>query len=156
MSFSSLLKKIFGSKADRDLKELNPILDKILESYKRIDALTDDQLRAESARIKGVIRDYIAEDESKKKELRAKLEDLDISADEKEKLATEVDKLAKKIDSKIEEVLMQVLPDAFAVMKSTARRFKENPTITVTATEADRELAAGHDFVTIEGDMAVW
>ena len=156
MSFSSLLKKIFGSKADRDLKELNPILDKILESYKRIDALTDDQLRAESARIKGVIRDYIAEDESKKKELRAKLEDLDISADEKEKLATEGDKLAKKIDSKIEEVLMQVLPDAFAVMKSTARRFKENPTITVTATEADRELAAGHDFVTIEGDKAVW
>ena len=156
MLFSSLIKKMFGSKADRDLKELKPILDKILESYRKIDTLSDDQLRAESARIKGVISDYIAEDQARKKELRGKLEDLEISPDEKERLATEVDKLTKKIDSRIEEVLMQVLPDAFAVMKSTARRFKENPTITVSATDYDRELAASHDFVEIVGDKAVW
>lgn len=156
MSFSTLFKKIFGSKAERDLKELNPILEKILQAYKRIDALTDDTLREESERIRGVIRGYIAEDEAKKRELRKRLEDLEIPADEKERLATEVDRLAKKIDSKIEEVLMQVLPEAFAVMKSTARRFKEKPLIRVKATDSDRELAASHDYVTIEGDTALW
>lgn len=156
MSLSTLFKRIFGSKAERDLKELNPILEKILQAYKRIDTLTDDRLREESERIKGVIRSYIAEDEAKKKELRGKLEDLEIPADEKEKLATEVDKLAKKIDSKIEEVLTQVLPEAFAIMKSTARRFKENSLIRVKATDSDRELAASHDYVAIEGDTALW
>lgn len=154
--FSSLFKTIFGTKADKDVKALQPYLDKIKEQYERIDTLSNDALRAETEKIKGVIKSYIAENEDKKKALRAKLDNLDISADEKEKVATEVDKLTKIIDSQIEEVLLKVLPEAFAIMKSTARRFKENSSITVTAQQYDRDLAATHDFVTIDGDKAVW
>ena len=156
VSFTGFLKKMFGSKADRDMKAIQPVLTKILASYERIDKLSDDDLRAEAQRIKAVIADRIAANEAKKKSLRAQLEDITISADEKEKLATEVDNLTKKIDEQIEAVLMEVLPDAFAVMKSTARRFKENETIKVLASDSDRDLAATKDFVTIEGDYAYW
>ncbi len=156
MGFSDLLKKMFGSKADRDLKEIRPILNKALAAYEQIEKMSDDQLRAEAQRIKKVIADRIAADEAKKKELRGRLEDMTLSADEKERIATEVDKLTKKIDEQIEVVLMEVLPEAFAIMRSTARRFKENSTIKVLATEADRELSTKADFVTIEGDYAIW
>ncbi len=156
VSFSGFLKKMFGSKADRDMKAIQPILTKILAAYEKIDKLSDDDLRAEAQRIKGVIADRISANEKKKKGLREQLEDMGITADEKEKLATEVDNLAKKIDEQIEDVLMEVLPEAFAVMKSTARRFKENAQIKVLATDSDRDLAATKDFVTIEGDYAIW
>ncbi len=156
VSFSGFLKKMFGSKADRDMKAIQPILTKILAAYEKIDKLSDDDLRAEAQRIKGVIADRISANEKKKKGLRQQLEDMSITADEKEKLATEVDNLAKKIDEQIEDVLMEVLPEAFAVMKSTARRFKENTQIKVLATDSDRDLAATKDFVTIEGDYAIW
>ncbi len=156
MGFSDLLKKMFGSKADRDLKEIRPILDKALAAYGKIEKMSDDQLRDEAQRIKKVIADRIAADEAKKKELRGKLEDMTLSPEEKERIATEVDKLTKKIDDIIEVVLMEVLPEAFAIMRSTARRFKENATIKVLATDADRELSTKADFVTIEGDYAIW
>lgn len=155
-SFSGIVKKLFGSKADRDLKQIQPILDKTLEAYKRIDLLSDDELREETVRIKKIISDRIAADEAKKKELRGQLDDLTLSPDEKERIATEVDKLTKKIDGEIEEVLLEVLPDTFAVMKSTARRFKENPQIRVKATEFDRELSTKADFVSIDGEYAIW
>ncbi len=156
MGFSDLLKKMFGSKADRDLKEIKPILNKTLAAYEKIDKMSDDDLRAEAQRIKKVIADRIAADEAKKKGLRGQLEDLTLSPDEKERIATEVDKLTKKIDEQIEAVLMEVLPEAFAVMRSTARRFKENAEIRVLASESDRELSTKADFVTIEGDYAIW
>lgn len=155
-SFSSIIKKMFGSKAERDLKAIQPILIKILESYQRIDKLSDDDLRGEAFKIRKIISDRIAEDEGKKKALRGQLEDITISAEEKEKLATEVDKLSKKVDEQIEAVLLEVLPDAFAIMKSTARRFKENAVIRVKATDFDRDLAATRDFVSIEGEDALW
>ena len=151
-----VLKSLFGSKSDRDLKEIQPYVDKILAVYPKYDKLNHDELRAESERLKRVIADAIAQDEEKKRELRAKLEDVTIDVALKEELATEVDKLTKKVDETIEAVLLDILPDAFAIMKSTARRLKENPTIRLKATESDRELAAKHDFVTIEGDYAVW
>ena len=156
VSFNGLMKKLFGSKADRDMKEIKPILDKVLAAYDRIDKLSDDGLRAETDRIKGVIHDKIAADEERKKSLRAQLEDVTIAVEKKEALATEVDKLTKKIDEEIEAVLNEVLPDAFAVMKSTARRFKEKEVIEVTATDMDREFSAKHDYVRIEGDKAYW
>ena len=155
-SFNGLMKKLFGSKADRDMKEIKPILDKVLAAYDRIDKLSDDGLRAETDRIKEVIHNKIAADEERKKSLRAQLEDVTIAVEKKEALATEVDKLTKKIDEEIEEVLNEVLPDAFAVMKSTARRFKEKEVIEVTATDMDREFSAKHDYVRIEGDKAYW
>lgn len=155
-SFNNFLKKIFGSKAERDMRELRPVLDKILEAYKRIDLLSNDGLRAESERLKRVIRERIASDEEKKKMLRAQLDDVEIKAQVKEALAAEVDKLTKKIDDDIEIVLNEILPDAFAVMKSTARRFKENALIEVTASDMDREFTTKHDYVKIEGDKAIW
>ncbi|MEG0518559.1 MAG: preprotein translocase subunit SecA [Bacteroidales bacterium] len=155
-SFSGVLKQLFGSKADRDLKQINPILTKTLEAYKRIDVLSDDDLREEAQKIRKIIADRIADNEAKKKELRGRLEDMTLSPDEKENIATEVDKLAKRVDEQIEEVLLEVLPDAFSVMKSTARRFKENTTIKVLATEEDRNLSTKSDFVSIEGDYAIW
>ena len=156
MGFSDLLKKMFGSKADRDLKEIRPVLNKTLAAYEKIDRMSDDQLRAEAQRIRKVIADRIAEDEAMKKQLRGKLEDMTLSPDEKERIATEVDKLTKKIDGIIEVVLAEVLPEAFAIMRSTARRFKENPQIKVLASEYDRELSTKADFVSIEGDYAIW
>ena len=155
-SINGFLKKIFGSKAERDMKQIRPVLEKILAAYERIDKLSDDGLRAETERIKGVIHSKIAADEERKKSLREQLEDVTIPVEKKEALATEVDKLTKKIDEEIEEVLNEVLPDAFAVMKSTARRFKEKEVIEVTATDMDREFSAKHDYVRIEGDKAYW
>ena len=155
-TFIQLLKKLLGSKEERDMKQIKPILDKILAIYPQIDALTDDQLREASQEIKKRIADYVGKEREEKRTLRAKLEDVNISPDEKEELASRVDKLAKKIDSMLEEVLNQVLPEAFAIMKSTARRFKENPEIRVKAMDWDRALASSKDFVSIEGDTALW
>ncbi|MBQ0007008.1 MAG: preprotein translocase subunit SecA, partial [Alistipes sp.] len=154
--FSDILKKIFGSKADRDMKEIKPVLEKVLSAYSRIDKLSDDELRLEAERLKITIRQRIHDDEARKAECRAKLQSVEISPEEKEKLASEVDRLTKKIDEDIEKVLNEILPDAFAIMKSTARRFAQNPAVTVSVSDMDREFAAVHDYVKIEGDKAVW
>ena len=153
---NNLLKKVFGSKAERDMKEIKPILAKVLAAYERIDRFSNDELRAEAERLKRVIRERIAEDENRKHSLREQLEDVNIAVDKKESIATEVDKLTKIVDEKIEQVLMEILPEAFAVMKSTARRFKENSEIVVTASEMDREFTTKHEYVTVEGDKAIW
>ena len=153
---TGLLKRFFGTKSERDIKEIQPYVDKALLAYSRIDLLTHNELRNESQRLRKVVQDKIAADEERKKSLRARLDDVMIDVKEKEELATEVDKLTKKIDEKIEEVLLEILPEAFAIMKSTARRFKENSQIIVTASQSDRDLAAKHDFVSIEGDDAIW
>jgi len=156
MGISSIIRKLFGTKSDRDLKQLKPILNNIHNAYSRIDALSDDDLRSESAAIRAKVLDYVAEDEARVVSIREQLEDVEIAVSEKEKLATELDELIKKIDKKLEEVLNQVLPETFAIVKSTARRFKENPVIRVKATQFDRDLSATHDFVTIKGDIAEW
>ena len=155
MSFTDVFKKIFGTKADRDMKALKPTLDKVLEAYKIIDVLSDDELRARCQGLKDRIREAIAADEARVAEIKVELEK-DIPVNQKETLATEQDKLVKKIDEVIEKVLDEILPEAFAIMKSTARRFKENPVIKVTATDFDRNLSATKEFVTIEGDHALW
>ena len=155
MSFTDVFKKIFGTKADRDMKALKPTLDKVLEAYKAIDVLSDDELRARCQGLKDRIREAIAADEARVAEIKVELEK-DIPVNQKETLATEQDKLVKKIDEVIEKVLDEILPEAFAIMKSTARRFKENPVIKVTATDFDRNLSATKEFVTIEGDHALW
>lgn len=153
---TGVLKKFFGTKSERDIKEIQPYVNKTIEVYVRIDKLTNNELRAESLKLKKIVADRIAAHEERKKSLRARLEDVMIDVREKEELATEVDKLTKVIDEQIEAVLLEILPDAFAVMKSTARRFKENATVVVSATDYDKDLAAKHDFVTIDGDNAEW
>ena len=155
MSFTDVFKKIFGTKADRDMKAIRPMLDKVLVAYSSIDKLTDDELREKCQSLKDLIKSRIANEEARIASIKAELE-TEIPLSQKEKLATEADKLVKEVDKKIEEVLEQILPDAFAIMKSTARRFKENSEIRVKATDFDRNLSTTKEFVTIDGDYAVW
>ena len=155
MSFTDVFKKIFGTKADRDMKAIRPMLDKVLVAYEAVDKLSDDELREKCQALKDLIQARIADDEARIAAIKDELEK-DIPLSQKEALATESDKLVKKVDEKIEEALDQILPDAFAIMKSTARRFKENETIRVKATDFDRDLSTTKEFVTIEGDYAVW
>ena len=155
MAISGILKKVFGSKSDRDMKLIKPVLDKVLAAYPSIDSLSNDELRARSEALKAKLRECEAPFEKRIEEIKAKLEE-DIPVSEKEELATESDKLVKEEDEKIEKVLEEILPEAFAIMKSTARRFKENETIVVTATQMDKDLSINHDFVTIEDDKAIY
>lgn len=158
---ASLLKMFFGSKADKDRKAIQPYVDRILAVYPQIEKLTDDQLRARVTEFKELIAQRIKPEEDQIAELKARLEEADVEIDEKERIASEVDKLKKNVNATIEVVLEEILPEVFAIVKDTARRFTQaddnGGTITVAATEADRELAAqGKDFVTIDGDTAVY
>ena len=155
-TLSNILKKLFGSKEERDLKAIKPVLNKVLSEYDRVDTLSDNELREETNKIRKIIHDRISEDMESRKALKIKLEDVEITAREKEKLAAEDDKLKKKINEDVEVVLNEVLPTAFAIMKSTARRFKEHETIRVKATEFDKDLSTRFDYVEIEDDTAIW
>ncbi len=155
MSFASVIGKVFGSKADRDYKAVKPILQKILAVYPEIDAMSNDELRARSAALRQKLAEVEAPFENRIAEIKEEL-NKDIPVSEKEKLADESDKLVKDEDEAIEKSLAEMLPEAFAIMKSTARRFKENESVVVSATQFDKDLSVGHDFVTIDGDKAVY
>lgn len=146
---------MFGSKADRDYKAVKPILDKVLAVYPEIDSLSDDDLRAHSAALRQKVRDVEAPFEKRIAEIKDEL-NKDIPVEQKEALAGESDKLVKEEDDAIEKCLDEILPEAFAIVKSTARRFKENKEIVVTATDFDKDLSVSHDFVKIDGDKAVY
>ena len=154
MPANNFLRKIFGSKADRDYRAVKPLLDKILKKYDEIDKLSDDGLRECSAALREHMREVEKPFEDRLAEIRLEL-DKDISIDQKEALATESDKVVKDEDVAIEKALDEILPEAFAIVKSTARRLAAGD-ITVTATDFDRDLSIGHDFVTIDGDKAIW
>jgi preprotein translocase subunit SecA len=154
MGFNEFMSKLFGNKAQRDLKELMPILEKIKAAYPQIEQLDNDGLRGQTIAIKAKIADTVQADKDRIAELRAGIETMDI--DEREKIYTEIDKLEKTIDEKLEKVLDEVLPEVFSIVKETARRFAENETITVTATEFDRKLSTKFDFVHIDGDKAIF
>ncbi|MBO4567237.1 MAG: preprotein translocase subunit SecA [Bacteroidales bacterium] len=155
MALADVIKKLFGSKADRDYKAVKPILARFFEIYPTINALSDDDLRAHSAALRERLRQVEKPFEDRMEAIREELAK-DIPISEKEKLATESDKLVKDEDEAIEKCLDEILPEAFAIMKSTGRRFKQNETITVTATDFDRKLSVDHDFVHIEGDKAIY
>ncbi|HRX31011.1 MAG TPA: preprotein translocase subunit SecA, partial [Tenuifilaceae bacterium] len=156
MSISNIFKKIIGTKSDRDLRELMPRLNAVREAYPKYIKLSNDELREASANLRKKIKEYIAPTEQEIEKLKQQIESDEIGYDEKDKIYREVDKLTKQLDDKIEEILDQILPDAFSIVKETARRFKENETIEVTATEFDRNLAPHKDFVTIQGDKAIY
>ena len=155
-ALTSIIKFFFGSKADKDRKEIQPYVDKIKAIYPTIAALSNDELRQRSAALRQRIADFIATDEKHITEQKARLEDFNISLDEKEKISKDIDQTVKLIDEKIEKVLDEILPEAFAIMKDTARRFAENETVEVTANDFDRNLAAKRDFVNVEGDKAIY
>ena len=152
MGFNDFLGKILGNKGQRDLKEITPFVDKIKAVYEEIKSLSNDELRAHTEILKTRIQDYVAPEVTLIAELKACIEETEI--DQREKIYNEIDKLEKEITSKYEEVLDEVLPEAFSIMKDTARRLTENSEVIVTANDFDRELATKHDFVTIQGDKA--
>ena len=156
--FAALTKtfhKLMGSKADRDLKEVTPLVEKIKSVFPGLAALSNDELRAKTIDFKSRIQAYIATEFSTIEELKVKVETTeDINA--KEDIYAEIDKIEGSIDGKIEEVLLEILPEAFAVVKETAKRFTEKEQIKVTASQMDRNIAAERDSVAIIGDQAHW
>jgi len=155
MSLASVIKKVFGTKAEKDMRQIRPVLEKVLAEYENIDKLDVNALRASSQALRERLAEVEKPFEDRIDQIKQTIEG-DIPVSEKEKLATEADKLVKEEDEAIEKALEEILPQAFAIMKSTARRFAENETIIVDATQFDRDLAINHDFVTIEGDKAVY
>ncbi|MBQ3082315.1 MAG: preprotein translocase subunit SecA, partial [Alistipes sp.] len=153
---AGLIKLIFGSKADKDRKEIEPYIEKIKAVYPSIEQLSNDELRGRSEALKQRIADFIAADEARIVTLKGELENPSTELAQKERVSKEIDTLKKRIDEKIEQVLDEILPEAFAIMKDTARRFAQNETVVVTANDFDRNLAAEKEFVTIEGDKAIY
>ncbi|HOS17192.1 MAG TPA: preprotein translocase subunit SecA, partial [Bacteroidales bacterium] len=154
---SNWLKKIFGTKSDKDLKELNPVLHKIQNIYPEIEKLSNDELRLKTIAFKKRIQEEIAEEKARVQEIKDSLEqNFDMDIKEKEALYTEIEELEDGIYHTSENVLNEILPEAFAVMKETARRFKENKEVMVTANDFDRDLAAKFDCININGDKAVY
>ncbi|MDE6557010.1 MAG: preprotein translocase subunit SecA [Duncaniella sp.] len=155
MSFQSFITKIFGNKSTRDLKEIEPIVRKIEALGPEMEQLTVDQLRGRIQAVRADIKEATSPYETENAELRVKVEELPF--DERQPIWDKVDANEKKILDIIEDKLNYHLPEVFAVMRETAARFAKNETIVVDATDLDRELAAkGHDFVTIDGDKAIW
>ncbi|MGN1232803.1 MAG: preprotein translocase subunit SecA [Candidatus Cryptobacteroides sp.] len=150
-----MIKKVFGTKSDRDMKKVRPVLEKVLAAYETIDKLDNDALRAHSAELKRKLREVEQPFETRIAEIKQLLES-DIPVSQKEQLATESDKLVKDEDAAIEKMLDEILPEAFAIMKSTARRFAQNEIVAVTANDFDRAMSVSHDFVEIDGDKALW
>ena len=148
--------KLFGNKAMRDNKALQPILDKTLEAYEKIKTLDTDALRHKTVEFKEYINNYIADDEARIKELKQKAETEDLDLEEKNEIFEQVDKLEKHQLEKIEEALNNILPEAFAVLKETAKRFKENEVVEATPTDLDRELAAKFDHINVEDDKVYY
>ncbi|HRG02905.1 MAG TPA: preprotein translocase subunit SecA [Paludibacteraceae bacterium] len=154
MGLNDFLKKIMGNKAQRDMREISPEVEKIKAAYENIKSLSNDELRARTETLKNKIQDSIAPDNARIAELKASIEDTELHL--REKIYNEVDKIEKDITEKIEKVLIEILPEAFAIMKDTARRLNENAEVVVSATDFDRNLAAKYDFVRIEGDKAIF
>ena len=155
MGLSDILKSMFGNKSTRDLKRITPIVNQIKAIYPEIDALDIDSLRQRTADIRQYLNESVQDKRDEIERIKAEIETLDY--EEREPLWKKVDDIQKDILDVLEDKLNEVLPTVFAIVKSTARRFTENETITVTATQLDRDLAAqGKDFVTIDGDKAIY
>ena len=153
---SNIIKLFFGSKTDKDRKQIEPYVQRIKDIYPSIERLSNDELREHSAALMKQIADFIASDEAHIAEQKVKLEHPDTTLAEKEKISKDIEQTTKRIDDKIEQKLDEILPEAFAIMKDTARRFTQNETVVVTANDFDRDLAAKKDFVTIEDDKAIY
>ncbi|MCK6618051.1 MAG: preprotein translocase subunit SecA [Cyclobacteriaceae bacterium] len=149
--------KIFGTKSEKDIKRIMPLVEQTKQEETRLATLTNDQLRARTTEIQNTINQELKEIDDQLAGLHQRIADnpeLDIT--EKETIFSEIDALEETRNKELEKVLMKVLPQAFAVVRETARRFKENSRLEVTATDLDRELAAKHPHVQIEGDKAIW
>ena len=155
MALSDLIKKFFGNKSDRDLRKLTPILDSIKAAYPEIAELSNDGLRQRTADIRQQLNGAVQDKRDEINTIKQEIESLDY--DQREPLWERIDKIEKEILEVLEQELDRVLPQVFSIVKETAKRFAENETIEVTATEMDRQLSAeGKDFLTLEGDKAIY
>ena len=156
MNFNKLLQSLFGNKSSKDMKLIQPLVEKVKAAYPEIKALSNDELRARTKQLQKYVQDSANEQKAKIAELKAKIEETPI--DERESIFNAIDKLEKEVLEIYEKALDEVMPVAFSIVKDTARRFAENEETIVTATDFDRELAADpkNDFITIDGDNAIY
>ena len=154
MRFIDFLSSIFGNKAQRDMKAIQPLVNQVKAIYPEIQALSNDELRARSQQIKEQVQQAPAELRRQIADLKAKIEETEIQ--DRAPIFAQIDKLEKEVLDVLEKALEEVRPVAFAIIKSTAERFTNNENVEVTTTDFDRELAARHDFVDIDGDKAIY
>ena len=155
MGFNEFISKIFGNKATRDMKEIQPWVEKIKSVSPTVEKLSNDELRAKTIELKTYVQQYVNDERAKIADLKATVEATEI--ERRQPIFAQIDKVEKEMLDKYEEALDEVLPTAYAIVKETARRFVENEEITVQATELDRLLAGqGKDFIRIEDDKAIW
>lgn len=153
---ANILKSLFGDKSTKDRKAYQPSIDKANDYFERVQALSDDELRGKTATFRQMIQEATHELEEELKGLQAKADDIETPITEKEELFERIDKMTEKIDDQIEEILLEIQAEAFAVVKETARRWSTNGKLEVTAQDFDRELANKKDGITIDGDKAIW
>ena len=154
MNIINVLSKIFGNKATRDMKEILPYVEQIKAAYIDIDKLDNDSLRAKTRELQQQVQHCADDIKEEIQTIKDKIETLPI--EDREVLFNKIDKLEKDVLDRMEQELNKVMPEALAIMKSTARRFAEGKDVVVSATDFDRELAATHDFVDIDGDKALY
>ena len=152
----NILKKILGDNTKNVFKDINPLVDQAKEEFAKLNSISNDELRAKTQEFKAKIKAYTAEIDGKINELKAQTQDENTDVDAKDEIFQEIEKLELESNSQLEEVLLEILPEAFAVVKETARRFTENEEIEVTASEFDKIVATQKDAVEIEGDKAIW
>lgn len=153
----TFLKKFFGTKSEKDIKSIQPLVDQALEIYPTLAKLSHDEIRARVTALKQKIQDAIKTEQSEINDIKARVEkEFDMDIDTKESLYKEIDELEKEITKKIEEVLNEILPEAYAILKDTSRRFSENEELLVSANDFDAKIAKTHKNVEIRGNQAVW
>ena len=153
---SNFFSKLFGNKSDRDVTGLNPLVEKIHAVSETLESISHDELRAKSYEIQTEIQEFLKSIDEEISSIQSKMADPELEMEAQSQFFKELDELKKDRDKELEKALMMVLPQAFAVMKETAKRFKENEVIEVTATELDRKLAKTKDFVSIKGEKAYY
>ena len=156
MGVTKLIGGLFGNKADRDFKEVQPIVTTILAEYEKLSGITNDELRNKTISLKEKVKSEFKSEDDEIRQLRIEVEDDKLDVGEKEKIYQRIDKLEELITSKIEDVLNEILPEAFAIVKETAKRFNTNEKVVVTATQFDRDLAASRESVEIDGEKAIY
>ena len=154
MGFNEFISKLFGNKASRDMREIQPWVEKIKAVYPTIAAMSNDELRAATQALKEKIQNTVTAERARIAELKASIEETEL--EKRETVFNQIDKLEKEVLEKLDKALDEALPEAFAIVKDSARRFAENEEVVVTATDADRNFASRFDFVTIDGDKAIY
>ena len=156
MNFNNLLKSLFGDKSSRDMKLVQPLVEKVKAIYPQVQQLSNDELRARTQQIKQQVQESAREQKAEIEKLKATIEDTPL--DERADIFAKIDKIEKDVLEVYEKALDEVMPEVFSIVKETARRFAENEETVVTATDFDRELAGDprKDFITIDGDKAIY